>query len=340
MHDRAISRMSGRSSVDVSLWAMRWAGASRYPQRSLILLFLLLTGILSFSASALGSGHKTDAISKSRSTKSTGTSSPAPVPPQPTAIRVESIPPIHLQSDDGHPPSIWPPIVGPIFAAMLAFLGAWLGLKFSQHNTDKTIRSSLSANTATLWQKANEIELRSIEEKLGNFYGPIMTRLQADHMLAQDIRSRQPKGYRLLTSLFDRNWLANLPKGDQRLVALICEHAEKLEETITNAGSVDPVLIPYFSRAVAHFRILRLAYEGVLGNDPKRFELYVYPRALDHILILEIKRLRLRMAALRAEPSGAPGSIAPLIVPNEEKYALDPPWPDPDGRLLSVTSWN
>jgi hypothetical protein len=222
---------------------------------------------------------------------------------------------------------------------MLAFLGAWLGLKFSQHNTDKTVQSSLRANTATLWQKANEVELRSIEEKLGNFYSPIMTRLQADHMLAQDIRSRQPKGYRLLTSLFDRNWLANLPKGDQRLVALICEHAGKLEELIINAGSVDPVLIPYFSRAVAHFRILRLAYEGVLGNDPKRFELYVYPRALDHILILEIKRLRSRVVALRAEPSGAPGPIAPLIVPKDEKYALDP-WPDPDGRILSVTGWN
>jgi hypothetical protein len=258
MHDLAMSRMSGRVSVDVSLWAMRWGGASRYPQRSLLLFFLLLTGILSFSASALGSGQKTDESSKGGSTKSTGTISPAPVPPQPTVVRVELIPPIHLKSDDGHSPSIWPPIAGPIFAAMLAFLGAWLGLKFSQHNTDKTIKSSLSANTATLWQKANEVELRSIEEKLGNFYGPIMTRLQADHMLAQDIRSRQPKGYRLLTSLFDRNWLANLSKGDQRLVTLICEHAGKLEETIINAGSVDPVLIPYFSRAVAHFRILRL----------------------------------------------------------------------------------
>ena len=49
--------------------------------------------------------------------------------------------------------------------------------------------------------------------------------------------------------------------------------------------------------------------------------------------------LRSRVVALRAEPSGAPGPIAPLIVPKEEKYALDP-WPDPDGRILSVTGWN
>lgn len=338
MHDLAMSRMSGKDSANVSLCAKEWGGSLRYLQRCL-LFFFLLTGVLSFSA--LASTQKTNASKKSESTKSTGVSgSPAPVSAQPTVIRVESLPPIHLKSDDGHSPNIWPLIVGPIFAAMLAFLGAWLGLKFSQHNTDKTITSSLSANTATLWQKANEVELRSIEEKLGSFYGPIMTRLQADHMLAQDIRSRQPKGYRLLTSLFDRDWLANLSKGDQRLVGLICEHAGKLEETIINAGSVDPVLIPYFSRAVAHFRILRLAYEGVLGDDPKRFELYVYPRALDHILILEIKRLRSRVAALRAEPSGAPGPIGPLIVPKDEKYALDPPWPDPDGRILSVTGWN
>jgi hypothetical protein len=50
-------------------------------------------------------------------------------------------------------------------------------------------------------------------------------------------------------------------------VAAICEHAAKLEEMIINAGSVDPLLIPYFSRAVAHFRILGLAHQKLLGSN-------------------------------------------------------------------------
>jgi hypothetical protein len=154
-------------------------------------------------------------------------------------------------------------------------------------------------------------------------------------MLAQDIRSRQPKDYRLLRSLFNPVWLPSLSKGEQKLVALICEHAEKLEEMIINAGSVDPFLIPYFSRAVAHFRILRLAYEGVLGNDPGRFELYVYPKQLDHVLILEMKRLRARVDALRKQPDAPLGPIPSLVIPNDKKYVLDK-WPDPDGRILDI----
>jgi hypothetical protein len=253
------------------------------------------------------------------------------LPPPPSVIRVEPTGPIRLETDKPPAPSIWLAILSPIPSALLTLLGAWFGLTISQRNTAQTIKGALTANQATLWQKANENELQSIQEKLDKFYGPLMTRLQADHILAQDIRSRQPKGYRLLPSLFDKKWLASLSEGEQRLVAVICEHAGKLEEMIINAGSVDPVLIPYFSRAAAHFRILRLAYEGVLGSDPERFRQYVYPKPLDAVLSLEVKRLTARVNGLRMKPDSQLGPIEPLTIPGELRLE---PWVDPDGRVL------
>lgn len=217
-------------------------------------------------------------------------------------------------------------VLAPLVTGPIALLGAWIGLKFSEKNTLKTIEAALKSNQATLWQKSNEGELNSIKESLDKFYGPLMTRLHADHILAQDIRSRQPVGYRLLTSLFDPRWLANLPTGEQKLATVICEHAGKLEEMIINAGSVDPILIPYLSRSAAHFRILRLAYEGALKK-------YVYPKPLDAVLMLEIERLNARVNTLRANSDAPLGPIPPLVVPNEERYQLEP-WVDPDRRVL------
>jgi hypothetical protein len=292
---------------------------------------LLVGGI--FALSVLANANQTS-TSKSASSNCGGAGgSQAAVAPQPSVIRVEPVGPIHLESDKPTSSSIWLPIVSPIFSGLLALLGAWIGLKISQQNTLKTIEGAITSNQATLWQKANEGELRSIQEKLDKFYGPLMTRLQADHILAQDIRSRQPPGYRLLKSLFDRQWLASLSAGDRKLVDVICEHAGKLEEMIIDAGSIDPVLIPYFSRAVAHFRILRLAHEGILGTDPERFKQYVYPKPLDAMLMLEIERLDARVNALRAKPDAPLGPMPRLVVPDEEKYRLER-WVDPDGRVI------
>jgi hypothetical protein len=192
-----------------------------------------------------------------------------------------------------------------------------LGLRIAQRNTTQSFFGTLKANEATNWQKANETELRSIEEKLEKFYGPLMKRLQADHLLAQDIRKRQPQGYRLLMYLFNPEWVASLSEGDKKLVATICEHAVKLEQIIINAGSVDPLLIPYFSRAVAHFRILGLAHQQLLGSNFELFKRYVYPKALDKILILEIRRLSARAEELRASPASPLQPIKPLIIPKQ-----------------------
>jgi hypothetical protein len=222
---------------------------------------------------------------------------------------------------------------------LFGFLGVTIALRYGFKNTEKTVSGTLKANQATNWQRANENELKAIQERLEKFYGPLMTRLQADHLIAQHIREKQPKGYRLLKNLFDGDWLAKLSDGDKKLIELICtEHAAELERMIVNAGSVDPLLIPYFSRAVTHFRVLRLAFEGKLGPKFEPFHRFVYPKPLDGVLILEIIRLTARVAELHSKPTEQLPPIPPLLIPDKEDYRLDE-WPDPDGRILKSEQW-
>jgi hypothetical protein len=223
------------------------------------------------------------------------------------------------------------PVVGPIISGLLAFLGAWAGLKIAQRNTLQTVEVAQKTSQSAIWQKSNETELKDIQEKLDKFYGPFSMRLRVDHQFAQDIRSRQPDGYRLLVKLFDPSWLESLSAGDRKLVELICESAGILESLITNnAGSMDKALTKYFSRASAHFRILQLAHKGELGTDPTRFVAYVYPRQLDRILEIAVERLNRRAADLRGNPSVSPSPIAPLDFSGVDPL---PEWPDPDHRL-------
>lgn len=267
--------------------------------------------------------------------------SPTPLAPlgaaqqQPSVIRIEPVGPIQLAGDKAPSWTYWVPVVGPMISGLLAFAGAWLGLRIAQRNTLQTVQATQKTSEAAMWQKANETELRDIQEKLDKFYGPFTIRLKTGLQLARDIRSRQPEGYRMLVKLFDPIWLPSLSAGDRKLVQLVCENAGILERLIAeNVGSMDKELIEYFSRASAHFRILRLAYERELGDDPKPFKSYVYPRQLDSVLDIEMNRLNRRVADLRANPGAAPGPMPALIIPKEHEL---PPWPIPD-HLLRVES--
>lgn len=271
------------------------------------------------------------------------TSTPKAGPSAPLVVRMDPPPSVTVQVPKPSSPPGWtywlPPLLSGLTSGLLGFLGVTIALKYGFKNTEKTVSGTLQANQATNWQRANENELKAIQERLEKFYGPLMTRLQADHLIAQHIRERQPEGYRLLKNLFDRDWLGKLSDGDKKLIELICgDHAVKLEKMIANAGSVDPLLIPYFSRAITHFRILRLAYEGALGPEFEPFRLFVYPRPLDRVLVLEIKRLTARVADLHSKPTEQLPPIDPLHIPDEPQYRLEA-WPDPDGRILKSEKW-
>jgi hypothetical protein len=155
-------------------------------------------------------------------------------------------------------------------------------------------------------------------------------------LLDGEFRDRQPDKdtFRLLTSVFDKQWLASLSDGDKIIVREICNNASLLETYLKDKSAmVDAKVLPYLFRASAHFRILYLAYKGELGTDPKNFLRYVYPRQLDRVLELEVERLQRRSNLLRSHPGDSPGSLEPLNIPAELEL---PVWPSPVRRPILI----
>ncbi|MDR6496384.1 hypothetical protein J2797_006311 [Paraburkholderia terricola] len=247
-------------------------------------------------------------------------------------IKIEPVGPLKLDSGAGAP--WWTyliPAVGPILSGALAFMGVVLGLRIGAVNTLKTTESAQKNNEAAIWQKANETELRDIQAKLDGFYIPYRLKSKANQQFAQDIRSRQDGNYRMLVKLFDRQWRDDLTAGDKKLVELVSNNAEDLRALIeSKSGLVDDKVLPYLSRASAHYRILNLAFKFELGDDPEPFKPYVYPRELDGVLSLEIARLKSRIDQLRANPGSCPPQLDALDIPPD---LLLKNWVDPDGRL-------
>jgi hypothetical protein len=103
------------------------------------------------------------------------------------------------------------------------------------------------------------------------------------------------------------------------------------------AGAVDPAVLPYLARAGTHFTMLKLAKEGALANDPRRFELYVYPAQLDEVLSMDVARLKRRGQTLQSGPSERHGPLEALVIPQALALA---PWPEPPrrGRSTSATA--
>jgi hypothetical protein len=83
------------------------------------------------------------------------------------------------------------------------------------------------------------------------------------------------------------------------------------------------------ARAATHFTILKLAKEGALENDPKRFEPYVYPAQLDEVLNLDMARLKRRSQTLQSRPSERHGLLEALVIPPALALAA---WADPPRR--------
>jgi hypothetical protein len=130
----------------------------------------------------------------------------------------------------------------------------------------------------------------------------------------------------LLTALMDEGWRKALSETDATIVAEIIRNDGDLERLIRDkAGLVEPKILAYLARASAHFRMIKLAHDGVLGNDPERIRRYRYPWQLDEVLDAEVMRLQRRCEQLRRAPASAPGPMEELAFPS--RLVLEP-WPD------------
>ena len=162
------------------------------------------------------------------------------------------------------------------------------------------------ASRETTAQKANEVELEALQTKLDSFYGPYLQLSSTNKLIAADLKKGRPEGaeMRVLLLLLDPAWKARFTPGEIALVEEILSIDAKLLELIQDkSGLVSAVVQPYLWRAASHFRIIRLASEGKLDNDPARFARYVYPRQLDDVIDLEIDRIHRRIELLRQAPT-------------------------------------
>jgi hypothetical protein len=110
------------------------------------------------------------------------------------------------------------------------------------------------------------------------------------------------------------------------LVVELVANASDIRTFIRDHGAVNEKLIPYLARAAVHYRVLELAYQGALGDDPLPWRPYVYPRVVDQVLQLEMDRLKRRADLVRAHPGKAPPLPEEFLIP--ATLALQP-WIDP-----------
>lgn len=174
-------------------------------------------------------------------------------------------------------------------------------------------------NRATLKEKKRSERRDLITKKLNEFYGPLLSYLNIVKALYQLFRANKPAGFRTLIFLLDRNQeyeidgikqTVVLSKSDEQLLKEIIEIEQKIEDLIVERGGLvdDPALmfkyIPdptytdvnlvnygLLATAVAHFRILRRAYQGHIQGEVERFKDFVYPRELDKVLRERIEKL-------------------------------------------------
>jgi len=202
----------------------------------------------------------------------------------------------------------------PLISAISGLIGAFIGGYFATRNAK-----------AAIVQKTNELEIASIDERLGNFVAPF-EQLSAENLkLSRELKRRHGgEAFRTLPALLDPEWKQTLSSGDRALVDALVENGTTLRRMILDhGGAVSPAIRDHMAAASMHFRMLSLAYQGSLDPDPAWYAAYVYPRQLDGVLSLERDRLEARRELLRIKPDVPHSAIGDLTIPDGLK--LPPP---------------
>ncbi len=271
------------------------------------------------------------------------TTEPSDLLPGRMTIDVGKVPQFVVQTSVAPTSGIpWSAMGAPLISAVVTLLGTCVALFYGYRNTrlsitasEKTAAASIVASEraqrASIWQKTNENELQSLQDKLDGFYVEFLQLTEVNALISLDLRNRQPDSatFFLMDRLFDQAWRSSLNDGDRALLAEIMENVGGLESLILeNKVSIDAKIVPYLARAAAHFRMIKLAYESKLGQESTDFRKYLYPRQINKVLELELARIQERQNALRSAPSDQPGPMPDLVIPDTPAYAL-PPWANP-----------
>lgn len=148
------------------------------------------------------------------------------------------------------------------------------------------------------------------QEQLEKFYRPFHNNQKRSTELYKLFIQGKPEGFRTLTYLIDPEQdypgygRLELTSGDRSLLEEIITIGKEQYRLIAEYGGLitDPKLAGVLSesprnperpdlqgtgllaKAAAHYKLLELAYEGRLENDPERYASHVFPRELPMII--------------------------------------------------------
>lgn len=217
----------------------------------------------------------------------------------------------------------------PLWVAILpALVALGVGVATYFHNR-MVLKETRRHNQATIEEARLQKREEFIEQALSEFYYPAQGYLQVTKSLHHILAAEKPSEFRLLSYLIDPTQTyevggakvrVDLSSNDRELIGEIIDVEKKLEEIfLTKSGLVDdPSLISNYepnlditdiklkirggigliSLAVAHFRVLRLAFEGKLKGDPKAYEQFVFPRELPIKITENLEALRKTVGTL------------------------------------------
>src|SRR3546814_16264035 len=96
----------------------------------------------------------------------------------------------------------------------------------------RTLKVSQANTEAGIWQKANEVEARTIETQLDGFYGPLIQLSGMNRLLFRALRERQrdTETFLLLAKLFNSACFDGMPKGEQAMVPYVVENDRSMCE--------------------------------------------------------------------------------------------------------------
>lgn len=169
-------------------------------------------------------------------------------------------------------------------------------------------------------ERKNAEQRNSIEKNLNEFYGPLVSNLNVVKALYKLFSRNKPDTFRTLLYLLNPNQEYQTVNGkekvilsdtDKKLLEEIIEIERKIEELIiSKSGLVDDEKLMFnyvpnaeitdvrldktslIAMAIAHFRILRMAYDGHFTGEVERFKNFVYPREFDNAIKDKMDKMR------------------------------------------------
>ncbi len=155
-------------------------------------------------------------------------------------------------------------------------------------------------NRASLAESKRKERRGSITKKLNEFYGPLNSYLKITVAFNDLLKKNKPQNFRTLIHLlnpsrtYENNQTIDWSESDKKIIAEIIDIEKKIEELVNSKSGLidDSEQADLLAKAITHFRILRLAYNGEISGGVERFESYVYPRELDTSVEKKIKALK------------------------------------------------